>query len=182
MQIARRFLLFLALFGVAGCGFHPLYGDNSAASSVDLSRVRIAAIQDQYDPTGNVVSTARSGQQLRNYLLDHVTPRGRAAAAMYELQVTLRESRTTLGIRSDESATRGTLTMTARYSLVRLDNRAVMMNSATRSDVSYNILRDEFATLSAENDARRRATREIGDTISLDVANAVGAWRVGAVK
>jgi LPS-assembly lipoprotein len=172
----------LALFGLAGCGFRPLYGDNSAVGSVDLSRVRIAAIQDQYDPTGNVVSTARAGQRLRNYLLDRVTPRGRTAAALYELSVTLRESKSTIGIRSDESATRGTLTMTASYSLVRLDNGATMMTSGTRSDVSYNIVSDEFATLSAENDARRRATREIGDTISLDVASAVGAWREGVVK
>jgi len=182
MRIARRIALFLALFGLAGCGFHPLYGDESAVGSVDMSRVRISAIQDQLDPAGNVPSTARAGQQLRNYLLDRVSPRGRTATALYELHVILRESKITLGIRSDESATRAMLTLSASYNLARIDNGATMMSAATRSDVSYNIVRDEFATLSAENDARRRASREISDTIALEVANAVNAWREGVVK
>jgi LPS-assembly lipoprotein len=183
MPCAARFVLTAALFGLAACGFRPLYGEDSAVGSANLSGVRIATIQDLPDPTGRSPSSARAAQQLRNFLLDRVTPRGQPAKPQYELRVNLREAKlTTLGIRSDETATRATLIMTAGYVLVRLDGGGAILSTSTRSDVSYNILRNEFATLSAENDARRRAAREISDTIALEVANAVGAYREGASK
>jgi LPS-assembly lipoprotein len=177
------FGLVLALLGLAGCGFRPLYGEDSAIGSADLSRVRVDTIQDVPDPTGRSVSTARVGQLLRNYLLDRITPRGSAAAPQYVLKVYVGESKNTaIGIRSDESATRATLVLTASYSLSRTDGGGAILSTRAQSYVSYNVLRDEFATLAAEKDARQNAARELSETISLDVANAVGAVRSGAVK
>ena len=54
-----------ALLVLSGCGFEPLYGrfgDSSIAD--DLARIKIQAIG------------GRSGQLLRNHLLDGLTPKG----------------------------------------------------------------------------------------------------------
>jgi len=183
MRASVRLGLILALLGLAGCGFRPLYGEDSALGTVNTSRVRVATIQDLPDPTGRSISTARAGQQLHNFLLDRITPRGTSDAPLYVLQVTLTETKsTTIGIRSDESATRGTLILTASYYLGRTDGGGTILSSSSQAYVSYNILRNEFATLSAESDARRRAARELSETIAIDVANAVGAVRMGTMK
>jgi LPS-assembly lipoprotein len=175
--------LILALAALAGCGFRPLYGEDSAVGKANLSGVRVTTIQDVPDPTGRSSSSARAAQQLRSFLIDRVNPRDQQGAAQFELRVTLAETKfTTIGIRTDETATRGTLVMNANYVLVRYDGGGPILSGTTRSDVSYNILRNEFATLSAENDARRRAVREVSDTIALEAANAVGAFREGVVK
>lgn len=173
-----KVLTCLALLALAGCGFQPLYGEPSSASQADLSRVRISPIRDVPDPSGRTTSIARAAQELRNFLLDRVTPRGVPASPLYDLSVTITESKSSsLGIRSDESATRASLTLNARYSLVRSSDGQMLTQSSARSDVSYNILRNEFATLSAENDARRRAARELSEAISTQVASALVGMR-----
>jgi LPS-assembly lipoprotein len=180
MATLRGVIASLAFLALAGCGFQPLYGANSSAPAIDLARIRIGLIQEQPDPAGRNAQVARAAQELRNFLLERVTPRGNPLAPVYELTVTLQESKSSLAIRTDETATRANLNLIASYNLVRLDNGAVLLTSNARSNVSYNILRNGFATLTAENDARRRAAREVSDTISVQVANAVGAMREGA--
>ena len=176
--------LILALLIPASCGFRPLYGEDSTGGSADMSGVRILAIQDAPDATGrSSVLSARGAQQLRNFLLDRVTPRGQPTPAQYELRVTLAETKSTvLGIRTDETATRATLQVVATFVLTRLDGKGVILVSTARSDVSYNIVNSEFATQAAEDDARRRAMRDLSDTITLRVGNAIGAFAERAAK
>jgi LPS-assembly lipoprotein len=176
----RAALVLALLAALAGCGFEPLYGESGSATQADLSRVRIAAIQDSPDTFGRNAPVARGAQELRNFLIDRVTPRGAPVAPLYELRATLAESKAILGIRRDETATRATLNLSSGFTLVRLDTGAVLLQSAARSEISYNILRNEFATISVENDARRRGAREISEQIANQVANAIGATKVGA--
>ena len=56
-----------ALMVVAGCGFQPIHGERSAASSADLANFDIALIAD------------RTGQMMRNELLQQMQPRGAVA-------------------------------------------------------------------------------------------------------
>jgi hypothetical protein len=62
----------------------------------------------------------------------------------------------------------------ARFSLVDVANASVAMNGISRAATTYTVFTSEFATLSAENDARTRAVREIAD----DLALRVGAFLV----
>ena len=179
--------LFIAVAGtllvLGGCGFRPLYGEDSAVGKANLSGVRVAPIQDLPDATGRGTSSARAAQQLRNFLIDSVSAGSQKAPAQYELRVTLTESKTTaIGIRTDETATRATLVMGASYALTRFDGGGTILLGSTSANVSYNILRNQFATLSAENDARQQAVRQISDTIALEAANAVGAYHEGVLK
>ena len=143
---------------LTGCGFRPLHSAKSGASAANLAEIRIAPIAD------------RIGQQCRNLLLDKLTPRGPSPAPRYELQVTLTEVRQSLAVQKDTVATRANLIMRAKFKLVRVEDDSVLMTNSAISANSYNILNEEFATLSAENDARVRAVRELSDTIRTRVA------------
>ena len=143
---------------LTGCGFRPLHSVKSGASAANLAEIRIAPIAD------------RIGQQFHNLLLDKLTPKGLSPAPSYVLHVTLTEARQNLAVRKDTVATRANLIMRASFKLVRIGDDALLMNNSAISVNSYNILNEEFATLSAENDARVRAVRELSDTIRTRVA------------
>ena len=156
--ISRILIAVTGSAALAGCGFQPLHSQTSGASAAGLAEIRIVPIAD------------RIGQQLHNLLLDKLTPMGPPSAARYVLQVTLSESLQNLAVRKDEVATRANLVMHARFTLVRAHDNSTLLSTSAISANSYNILSEEFATLSAENDARARAVRELSDEIRTRIA------------
>ena len=161
----------VAGLGLSGCGFEPLYaqrdGDVSTPSD-EMAAIRILPLED------------RVGQQMHNFLRDRLNPRGQPTAPRYELRVTLTELRADLGIRKDETATRGNLTMSASFELLDVQSRATLVSGLSRSTNSFNILEDQFATLFSENDARERALRELSDDIRLRLGIYFSQARAGA--
>ncbi len=141
----------------AACGFRPVYG-GGAPVRADMAAVEIALIAD------------RPGQLLRNALLDRLSPKGAAQSPRHVLVVELSESKQNLAIRRDDSATRANLILTAHFSLRERQSSEVVLEGSSRSFNSYNISTYEFATLTAETDARRRATRELADDIATHLA------------
>ena len=155
-------LLGVAVLLTGGCGFHPLYKSGGGGDEAVLATVEVARIRD------------RVGQQLRNLLMENFAPRGPAGRTDYRLTVTLTESKSSLAIRKDETATRANLTITANFKLLALkDPRLGTFSGQSLSTNSYNILTSDFATLSAERDARYRALRTLAQEIRLRVAAAI---------
>ena len=155
-------LLVCAAAASTGCGFRPLYGKGSGSDVAALSTVYVETIPD------------RIGQKLRNHLQERLSPKGPARRTYFILKVTLTESRRNLAIRKDETATRANLVITANFELI--DNRRAQNGKFTgiaTSINSYNVLQSDFATLSAQRDARDRALRTIADEIRLRVAAAI---------
>lgn len=112
----------------------------------------------------------RTGQQLRNELLDRMNPRGRGEVPRYRLNVTLSESIRQLAVRRDDTATLASLVISASYSLISIDDGEVILSGRLRSLNSFDISREDFATVSAERDARERATVDLADGITARVA------------
>ncbi|MGE0745067.1 MAG: LPS assembly lipoprotein LptE [Rhodospirillales bacterium] len=157
----------LALIGVVaaalslgGCGFRPLYGERAAAPEIGekLADVGVDIIPD------------RSGQILRNELLDRMTPRGAPGAPAYHLGVALTESRQEFAIRQDETATRSNVIFSARFALRRASDNQVIHGGIAVVRNSYDLLQNKFATLSAEEDARTRALRQLAEEIRTRLA------------
>ncbi|MDA0651679.1 MAG: LPS assembly lipoprotein LptE [Proteobacteria bacterium] len=147
---------------LSGCGFRPLYQSGGGSDEAALATIEVVGIKD------------RLGQQLRNLLTERLSPRGRSARTDYRLTVTLNEARQGLAIRKDETATRANLTINADFKLVALANpRLGTFAGKAHSTISYNILTSDFATLSAEKDARNRASRALAEEIRLRVASAL---------
>jgi LPS-assembly lipoprotein len=145
----------------AACGFRPLYSQDGGAGSKALASVTIAQIND------------RSGQKLRNYLLERMAPSASARESKYSLKIELNESKSNINIRKDESATRANLSIRAKFTLTNLAGGGGIFDGTILSTNSYNVLDSDFATLSAENDARTRALRSLAEEIRLRVATAL---------
>ena len=151
-----------ALMVVAGCGFQPIHGERSAASSAGLANFDIALIAD------------RTGQMMRNELLQQMQPLGAVPSPRFGLGVNLTESLTNLAIRKDNFATRANLTLVAQFSVVSRTDGSLLFSGQARSVNSYDILTSDFATLSAHTDAQRRAVRQL----ALDIKERLAVWLV----
>jgi len=149
---------------LAGCGFEPLHGKNSASSAAALESVRVSVIRD------------RAGQQLRNRLQQLLSPRGSRADAHWQLKVNLQESIQEILIEESALATRAAIRITAQYSLSQLGTvggeKAFSRSGESRSVGSYNILDAEFEYVNvvAERDARERALQLLANEIKRRVS------------
>jgi LPS-assembly lipoprotein len=142
--------------GLSACGFRPLYEvtDNQAMPPVgQMAEIRISPLPD------------RIGQQMHNLLRDRLNPAGQPLDPAYTLDIRLSESRTELGIRKDETATRVNLNLSAQFTLNSTQSGSRLFSDRVRTVSSYNILTSPFATGFAEDDARARALRELADAI-----------------
>jgi LPS-assembly lipoprotein len=150
----------VGLLFVAACGFHPLYGGGEGAGAVraELAAIRIRPIAD------------RTGQQLYNELRDRLNPGGQPTAPRYVLAVELQGASEFLGLRGDQTPTRTNLTLSASYTLTDAATDKVVTRGQSRSTISYDILRTEFATIASGSDARARGVSDLADDIRTRLA------------
>jgi len=150
--------LVLVLILSSGCGFGPLYGRNDSGRdtvSEELAKVHIVPLKD------------RTGQQMHNFLRDQINPKGQPGKPKYDLVVSLEVITRDLGIRRDATATRANLIVVAEYLLRDAGSGESLLRGRSRSANSYNILDSEveYATSVSQNDAERRALRQISEDI-----------------
>lgn len=140
---------------VSACGFEPLHGrqQSGASATSALSQISIPPIPE------------RLGQLLRIELANLLTPKGPPRTPLYVLNIQLTESKQSLGVRKDATATRANLIISANFNLFDTQADTTLLSGTVRSINSYNILEADFATLSAESDARRRASRDLATEI-----------------
>jgi LPS-assembly lipoprotein len=152
MSWSRGLLLGIPL--LASCGFQPLYADRGGATAADqLAAVRIEPMPD------------RSGQELYNALRDGLNPLGRPASPDYVLRVQLEETSEELALRTDETATRVNLTLTAAFALLPVDGKEPVFQGVSRTTTAYNVLTSPYATLTSSEDARSRALGDLAREI-----------------
>ena len=145
----------IALLVLAGCGFEPLHGARQRGpdGTSALRQIAIAPIPE------------RLGQLLRIELTNRLTPKGPPQSPAYVLNIKVRESIQNLGLRKDATATRANLIITADFTLTDTKTQEAVFTGDLRSINSYNILDADFATLTAESDARRRAAVDLATEI-----------------
>jgi LPS-assembly lipoprotein len=145
----------LALLAAA-CGFQPLYASRPADGGVldDYAAIKVAVIAD------------RTGQQLRNELVDLLTPRGAASKHDYLLEVELTEAIEELALASTGLATRANLRLDAAYRLKDFTSNAVLLSERSSATSSYDLLDSSpFSTVTAQNDARKRTALRLAQDI-----------------
>ena len=139
------------------CSFQPLYGERTGGVPVRqaFNAISVAPIPD------------RVGQLVRNQLIDALTPQGQPRDPAYVLAVTLIQAKEGVAFRSDEQITRFNVTLEASFVLREFVGGAFVTQGNTRSVAAFNIVRSEFANITAEADAQRRAARQVADSIAL---------------
>lgn len=152
---------------LAGCGFQPLYGptgEAAAARGADmadaLAAVEIANLPD------------RNGQKLRNALVDRLHPGG-AAAARFRLDVGFVANEAKLAIAKDASVERYQLTFRATYRLTDKADGKILLNAASRTNLVFDALDEQYALLVSRENSFDRAIAEVSDDIALRVAAAL---------
>lgn len=158
--IVRRSLLFaLYAVGLAGCGFQPLLGraGDSADAIEQLAAIRIEPIAD------------RSGQVLRNALLDRLTPQGQATASRYILRIRLSEPRQTILLRRDDIISRSSYSAQASFEVRDMQGQRLLAGSSSFT-TDYEIAASEFATRTSLENARDRVMGLVADDIRNQLA------------
>ena len=140
---------------LASCGFRPLYGSSGVAASPEvlsaLAQIRI-----------------RRGQRLRQILNEKIYSNGPAKGGVFDLDIVLSKQIVELGVRPDSTTSRANLIMTASFILNESGARARV--DIAQGIVSYNILDDQFATVTSQSDAEDRALGILGEEIKTRLA------------
>ncbi|MDZ4736320.1 MAG: hypothetical protein SGJ07_08210 [Rhodospirillaceae bacterium] len=158
---AASFAALATLLPLAGCGFKPLYGyqdDPTGGPPARLAEVKIIPIAE------------RSGQLLYIDLRERINPLGVPDDPRWVLDIDLIERLENLLIARDETATRTNVLLRAEFTLTRLVDNAIVLNGASQVSVGYNILDNQFATITSEQDARARGVTQIGSDIATRLA------------
>ena len=172
MSWPRLLLLGVALAGLgpAGCGFRAIHavpgpeelaadGRGETRGAAELARIRIDPIAD------------RTGQLVRNALLQRLSPRGEPADPLYTLNVRLTENYNDLGYRRDSYSTLSNLTLTASFTLSA--EGLTLVSDTASTIVSFDSVGARYASVVMERDARDRAAVQIADDIRSRIAAAL---------
>lgn len=148
---------------LSGCGFQPMYAqpqDDSIASQ--LSDVKIDVIAD------------RSGQILRNYMLDMMTENS-SDSNKYLLKVKLSETIRKLGFRRDETARHEEIAIFANIQLENLETGKIEFTDSLKEVASFSSgPKADTASYSAsvaEDSSRQMALKVLSDNINLRVSS-----------
>jgi LPS-assembly lipoprotein len=150
----------LVALALNACGFHPLHGKEGVRSATvpEMAAIKIDIIAD------------RSGQLVRNELLDNLTPKGQPTKPLYLLRVTQNETRQSLGILKDETASRANYTLATSFSLMDFKTGRLLYSGTASSQASFNILDEHYASTASEKNARDRTASEVADSITTQIA------------
>ena len=145
---------------LGACGFRPMMGDSGADGAVakGLATVEIAEIKD------------RSGQKLRNQLIDRFYREQRPTAPDYRLEVVLQAGEQSLAIEKDATASRAQWTASATYRLVHIGSGKIVLRGAARSVPGYNINNYQWASFVSQESALERGIEYVSDEIKTRVA------------
>lgn len=152
----------LGLLVLAGCGFKPVYGVNSAGKSPSAAQ-QFAAIE--IPPMAD-----RLGQQMRNMLIDSLHPHGAAGDYRYKLSVGVTEAVVNLGLQSNSTSTRGQVRITVKYALTDLTSGKTVLKETLRTSTGYNILINQFSSVLSQDDAETQGLQQIADDMTLHLA------------
>jgi len=163
---SRRGAAFILVSALAACGFRPLYRKSDADPGVtaDLAQVKIMNVRAE------VGKYDRAAQEMHNMLRERLNPDGAPPRPRYVLETQLTVSVARTGIQITDEATRARMTASSAFVLRAAETKEVLYRGSELSVNSYNVADSQYATLSAENDAVRRAVREISDSIRLRLA------------
>ena len=134
----------------SGCGFEPLH--TTGTPLMPAASIEIANIPD------------RDGQYLRNRLIDRLNTNGRPTNAPYQLKFSpLSKTIINLGIEKTAAATRAQMQLGTQMQLVEKNTGKVLLQRSLRAIGSYNLLDNQLATLTSQQNTTENLLREISD-------------------
>lgn len=158
----RVLIASLSLLLLAACGFQPMYAP--AGGGAAIGPVSVGEID------------GKAGHVLRTELSRILAVENDGSPPM-QLQITLSESVSQLGIRVDESATRAELRLIANYVLTPPPTQGQVMRGSVVTVVNYDIPTAAFGEIAAQDDARERAAETMAQRFRSELALRVAQAR-----
>jgi LPS-assembly lipoprotein len=157
----RSFVLAAAV-SLAGCGFHPLYGESDTKGPLEprLASVRVAQIYE------------RDGQQMTNMLRDSFNPHAMSVPPQYQLEVSLTKSTADVMLRADVTSARNDTRLTAKWTLRRLSDKKEVLTGTSTALNSHDVLTNDYANVVSQEQDLNLAVKTVGE----DIENRVVAW------
>jgi LPS-assembly lipoprotein len=153
------------------CGFKPLLGQESNPFVQEsLAHTKVETILD------------RSGQILRNYLMDDLSPKGVQAPVRYRLQVLLTEPRRDAAIQRDNTASRIAYSASVTFRLYDEQRRGYIFQGTSISETTYEVTTSEYATVSSLTGARDRVLQDVSADIRQQLADFFAATTTTAER
>lgn len=162
----KKVVLVGLILMLSACGFEPLYvqkkhnnlwyfgGDFDTSIVNDMAKIKVEPIEQRF------------GQQIRNQLLDLLTPKGAPKKPKYRLYVELVEKVVVQqAMRQDITATSERVTYRVNYRLIEDNNELVNGNSVAY--VSYDILANPYSTTIAKKKTETDAAKIVANDIAL---------------
>ena len=144
----------LLCFGLVGCGFRPMYGDER--------------LEPQFRSIYVEPVAERDGYELRNSLINLLGSDGQSGGKAYRLKLTLNEANRGVLLENNTTISRYNNTLTVNYTLT--DAKGTEVTHGTQSSLSsYNVAPSPYASLAAQQDSDKRAVDDIADRIRMDL-------------
>lgn len=169
----KLILAFLLPFMLASCGFEPLYVEKKydklwyygnefdASITTEMGQVKVQPI------------SSRFGQQMRNEMLDLITPKGTPKQPKYRLFVSLASrSLSDQALRSDITATRKMVRLKVKYYMTDAKSGERLLEGDSIAYFSYDILANPYSTTMAE----KKGDEDAAKIIANDIALRLGAY------
>ncbi|MGD1934563.1 MAG: LPS assembly lipoprotein LptE [Candidatus Phaeomarinobacter sp.] len=145
------------LLVLAACSFRPLYGTSAEGTAARVGAASIAIL-----PIGE----ERVGQQLRNGLINRLTPAGQPQFPAYQLEVSITDQLTDLLVQEDSTVLRRNYALIAKYRLVDMASGDPVHSSSVTRTASLNRTDSEYANVIAQRDAEERAAEAVADVMA----------------
>jgi LPS-assembly lipoprotein len=161
MWWCKRLAAAAACLMLAGCGFHPLYGDSNVSGDLaqQMASIRVMQISEHY------------GQVMTNNLSDGLNPHALHVADAYKLEVALRENTYQFATRADGTPSRAALQLSATWLLRRVSDNQVVSKGSVKSSAGYDVLPNDYANVVTGNADELRAVRDLSEQIQLGLAD-----------
>ena len=161
--LSLLFVVFLTVL-TAGCGLSPVYGTYANDGTSTSMKTALDAVYVDNIPD-------RTGQKLRNILIDRMVSKGGNTKAddSFKLQVNpISESIYGIGIAKDATATRSQIRLSTGFTLfdMRGDTPVSIHTGSVTGVASFNALASQYTTLVTEEDARDQAIGLLADQIT----------------
>lgn len=154
-KMFKKICLFLFL---ASCGFRPMYKQTPYNDlSKKTSEISIPPVQ---------VFDGQYGVELRNNLLNKLTPFGKPENPVYILDISLSAPKIAdYTIKTNGIASSRIVRMSAKYTFKKKGDAKVLFTKTATATSPYNLLNNQFSTEMLKNDAVKLSIEDISNQI-----------------
>jgi LPS-assembly lipoprotein len=162
-MIKQLALIVTITFGLGACGFTPLHSPSVSGYNTPLPNMAV-----NYKDTKAQGATGKKAEFLIRQALTGRMASG--ATSPYILTLTPKISRSSIGIRSDDVASRYDLNLRVNYVLSHAADNKTIATGAASAISTFNAPNDPYGRTAAQDNAQKRAVQEAVDRLVLKIA------------